>query len=226
LAELSFTLYTDVYGFFNMLGHLLRFISYLVILLGIIKTSITEPLRTLYGRLERELQRYQKLSVIDSLTGVYNRNFFEERIRDMVSRLLKEGVPIVIAMADIDNFKEINDKCSHVVGDRVLKRVGETLRSSLRSGDIVVRFGGDEFLIFLVNCNESLTSKILERLKESVSRLSFEFGFLVSLSIGYTEAPKEEATIEKLIEIADKKMYEEKKRRGHKGPLFKTDHTS
>lgn len=213
LAEASFTLYTDVYGFFNTLGHLFRFVSYLVILIGIIKISITDPLKTLYRRLDLELKRYQEFAVRDSLTGVYNRCFFEERVKHTIFNLLKNEVPMVIAMADIDNFKNINDNYSHLVGDEVLKKVGETLRSSLRAGDIVIRYGGDEFLIFLVDCDINLASKIIERVKASVSKLSNEFGFPVSLSIGLAEAKEASPeALERLIEIADKRMLEAKGR--------------
>lgn len=213
LAEASFTLYTDVYGFFNMLGHLFRFISYLVVLIGIIKISITEPLRTLYRKLDAELKRYQEFAVRDSLTGVYNRTFFEERVKHTIFNLLKNRVPVVILMADIDNFKSINDTYSHLVGDEVLKKVGETLRSSLRAGDIVIRYGGDEFLIFLVDCDSDLASRVVERIRDSVSKLSDEFGFPVSLSVGLVEAkgaPPE--SLESLIEIADRRMLEAKGR--------------
>ncbi|MCS7232916.1 MAG: diguanylate cyclase [Synergistetes bacterium] len=213
LAEVSFTLYTDVYGFFNMLGHLFRFISYLVILVGIINISITEPLKTLYRKLDLEVKKYQEFAVRDPLTRVYNKAFFEEKAKYTIYNLLKDGVPVTIAMADIDNFKNINDTYSHLVGDRVLRRVGETLRNSLRSGDIVIRYGGDEFLIFLVDCDSELSSRIIERIKSSVSKLSDEFGFPVSLSIGTVEATKSHPErLENLIEIADKRMYEEKEK--------------
>lgn len=211
LAEASFTLYTDVYGFFNMLGHLLRFISYLVILLGVVIISIRRPLQTAYARLVRDLQIYKESAIKDPLTGVYNRRFFEERPKELIERLRKEEVGITIAMADIDNFKLINDRFGHPVGDRVLRRVGENLKNTLRSGDIIIRYGGDEFLIFLVGCDSDSASKICDRVKDRVKELSKEFGFPISISLGFIEVPPEERRpLKELICIADKGMFEAK----------------
>jgi len=219
LAEASFTLYTDVYGFFNALGHLFRFISYLVILSGIVRISILTPLRTIYFDLCEELRRKEESAVRDALTGLYNRTFFEERIRYTLERLISERVPIVVAMADVDNFKNINDKYSHLVGDKVLRRVGEILRSSLRAGDIVIRYGGDEFLIFLTDCKVDQAERILKRLEDKLLKLKGEFGFDVSLSIGFIEVLTEGTeSLDKLIETADKRMYQTKARKAESRP--------
>lgn len=150
LGELSFTLYVDVYGFFNMLGHLMRFISYLIILLGINSKFLIFTIENLTNEIQIEKEKFKMLAEHDSLTGLYTRNYFNEWIAQM-SKNVKNTTKDVLIIMDIDDFKKINDRYGHIHGDEVLQFVGKKMRETFRENDLLVRFGGDEFLIVLNN---------------------------------------------------------------------------
>jgi len=97
----------------------------------------------------------------DSLTGLLNRRSFEQK----VTELRDKGIPVSVVMADLDHFKALNDTYGHPIGDRALVLFAQTLRSSLRSQDIVGRHGGEEFAIALPNCTASNAQKTLEALR-------------------------------------------------------------
>jgi diguanylate cyclase (GGDEF)-like protein len=92
---------------------------------------------------------------IDSLTGVYNRAFLDEKIAEILQNARDEGKVLSVVMFDIDYFKRINDLYGHAVGDQVLREFAEFLKNSLRAGDILIRYGGDEFLAILSNVGYS-----------------------------------------------------------------------
>ncbi len=146
LGELSFTLYTDVYGFFNMLGHLLRFISYLIILIGINSKYLIYTIEELTDKIEIEKEKYKILAEQDFLTGLYSRNYFNEWIA-RISKNSKDNTKDVLIIIDIDNFKNINDEYGHLHGDEILKFVAQKMKETFRESDLLVRFGGDEFLV-------------------------------------------------------------------------------
>jgi len=97
LGELAFTLYSDVYGFFNFLGHVFRFISYLVILRGVIIDSLNKPIQKLMIELDRERERLREMAHYDNLTGLYTRNFFNELVQKQVATALREKAPLSLS---------------------------------------------------------------------------------------------------------------------------------
>ena len=164
------------------------------------------------SELTKALELSHRLATRDSLTGLLNR-------RAMLDVLAQEGPRqhlserrVALAMIDIDHFKRINDGHGHAVGDAVLQRVAEVARAGMRQGDVLARWGGEEFLLLMPHTAPSDAAKVLQRLRESVASAGFESlaaGLTVTFSAGLTQiAPYENH--ETAIERADRALYRAK----------------
>ncbi|HHP51260.1 MAG TPA: diguanylate cyclase [Moorella mulderi] len=157
---------------------------------------------------KKAAERLEYLSFRDPLTGLYNRNYFEEQIRSL-SR--SDKFPITIIIADVDGLKLINDTFGHFRGDELLIRASQILKSGLRSSDMVARIGGDEFIILLPHTDSSQGYKILERLRKSLEQYNQENPHLpLSISFGLATAYNAEALLDYAYKRADDLMYREK----------------
>jgi len=149
----------------------------------------------------------------DQLTGLYNRHYFNEYIEKELRRSDRYGHPVAFLMADIDGFKSINDTFGHHVGDVILRDVARLLSGSVRDIDTVVRYGGDEFLIVLVE-TDGEKDFVRERILAEVERRGIGqdiLGFPVTLSIGGSFLnPGEGSRLEEALAEADRQMYQEK----------------
>lgn len=154
-----------------------------------------------------------KEAIKDPLTGVFNRRFMNEFISKEIKRSERYKRKIGFLLVDINDFKEINDTYGHVVGDKVLKEVADFLQSSVRQSDVVVRYGGDEFLIILTEL-EGDPEMVRDRIKKNFGKKTFkDLSFPVSLSIGCSLwDPEQSRQLESILSEADQKMYEDKKR--------------
>jgi len=162
-------------------------------------------------QLERKLK---KLAHFDSLTGACNRGYGLALLGQQLKLARRNKSPLLLAFLDIDGFKAINDTFGHGEGDEVLKDVVKLLKSALREVDIICRMGGDEFLLIFPNSSLKVAPLIKERLEERLVQLnhSLKKPYKIDLSIGLSEYnPENPLTMDELIRIADKKMYEEKK---------------
>ncbi|WP_343592879.1 sensor domain-containing diguanylate cyclase [Paracidovorax wautersii] len=112
-----------------------------------------------------------RLSQTDQLTGVFNRRAGQQLLESEMSRSHRSGLPFAVVMCDVDHFKAINDQWGHACGDQVLCRVSQTLRSTCRNIDAVVRWGGDEFLVILPATSLKDCRAVAERLRQSVQAL-------------------------------------------------------
>jgi len=169
-------------------------------------------------KLRRSEERAQSLLRRDPLTGVYNRYVLDEILNQEVKRARRYGHKIGIIIIDIDNFKKINDKFGHLMGDKTLKMVADFLKKNVRETDFVVRYGGDEFLIIQLEItSESDVAATIERIKKKLKELnesSLEFPLVLSLSLGgVCWNPREKSDIEEVFNIADKRLYKEKRQK-------------
>jgi len=163
-------------------------------------------------RLQTELIRQARH---DALTGVFNRHYFNEMIAQEVLRASRYDHPIGLLMIDVDRFKEINDRYGHQTGDMVLREIASTLRSTVRATDMIVRYGGDEFLVMLTETGED-AEQAARRIRDAVrenANLREISGFDVTVSVGSIFwHPSADYSIEHALAQADRRMYEEKRR--------------
>ena len=165
----------------------------------------------------RLISELKEQATRDTLTSVYNRRYFNQVIEQEILRSARYDHPIGFLMIDIDRFKEINDHHGHQVGDEVLQEVAKLLQEQVRDSDVVVRYGGDEFLLLLIETDgetETVKQRILEEVvQRNVNNPAFDFP--VTLSIGSAHwSPEDGQTVEKILADADKRMYEEKRSKG------------
>ncbi|HTA50144.1 MAG TPA: sensor domain-containing diguanylate cyclase, partial [Verrucomicrobiae bacterium] len=114
------------------------------------------------------VERVKQLAYLDGLTGIFNRRFFELRIMEEIERARRYGTGMAVIMADIDQFKRLNDEFGHVLGDEVLRQVSSLFHQQLRKIDVVCRYGGEEFGILLTQTNAKHAMKIAEKLRKMV----------------------------------------------------------
>jgi len=150
------------------------------------------------------------MSITDELTGLYNRRMFYQVLEEESRRAEAEGRPFSLMIMDLDNFKAYNDEFGHLEGDKALQEIAKVFEEAIRKDkDKVFRMGGDEFAIVLPDTTKGLASVIANRIRE---RLRERWDGRFSISIGITQY-RPGTNITKLIQRADKAMYEEKKRK-------------
>lgn len=164
-------------------------------------------------RLYREVKHQ---SITDPLTGVYNRNYFIERLSEEIDRCVRKNRPISMIFVDVDKFKLINDTHSHLAGDLILRDLGEIFKHNLRGYDFVCRYGGDEFVILLPEVDAEGARKIASKLREVVHGHEFTTDeedpskkIPVSISLGVSVLDKE-LDEDHFLRLADAALYEAK----------------
>jgi diguanylate cyclase (GGDEF)-like protein len=167
------------------------------------------------SRRERE-QNLERISTLDPLTNLYNRRAVFECFSRMLEYALRQDKSLAIVMADIDDFKHINDNYGHQVGDAVLQEFAQILKEHVRIYDCSGRYGGEEFLCIFMDSDKHQTQKIHERILEKLAHKVFEIQGH-RLQIGYSagtadtsELDSQDQTMEHLIKIADERLYKAK----------------
>ena len=152
------------------------------------------------------------LSTHDTLTGIFNRSFFETEL----ARLnLGRDFPVSIVIADLDNMKTTNDTMGHAMGDELLKHTAQVLQAVFRAADIIARIGGDEFAVLLPRTDSAMVEQMLARVHTKLSEQNIEYpGFPVQLSLGAATA--EQGKLMEAFIIADRRMYADKAMRKSK----------
>jgi diguanylate cyclase (GGDEF)-like protein len=161
---------------------------------------------------------------VDPLTGVYNRRHFKELLDTEVSRSARNHLQFTLLYCDVDHFKQINDKMGHTIGDLALRHVAQKLSGNVRASDVVARWGGDEFAILFPQTDICGVQTLIARLGEGMGTLLFD-GKQLSISTGMAAFPDDGNTAEKLLSVADIRMYHNKKNQGFGGnQLFREQH--
>ena len=155
------------------------------------------------------IDKLVKSANIDELTKVSNR------------RVLNNSINYdVVVMCDIDNFKDINDRYGHIVGDKVLVLVSDVIKTVIRSEDFICRYGGDEFVLVFKDCSTLDICKRLENIKESINNVISEYSIVVTMSFGITEYEKGKELMA-AIEEADQALYISKQNGKNRITIFK-----
>lgn len=157
--------------------------------------------------------RTQELAIKDGLTGLIVRRYFMERFKEEVRRATRRKGTLSILLLDIDHFKEYNDKYGHVAGDLVLKFLGRTIGSMVREGDLLGRFGGEEFAFLLFGADRTQAACEAEMIRKAIEDhplvLRRERTFITA-SIGVSTYPNDGVTEEDLMKVADERLYKAK----------------
>lgn len=158
-------------------------------------------------------QLLEYLNRIDDITGLFNRRYWEEATERELARYLRTRRPAVVMMIDVDNFKQINDRHGHVVGDTMLRCVAEVLKMSLREIDVPARYGGDEFCVLLAETGTDGAREVAERLRAMVEAARSEQAPNVrcTISIGIAETNRLLVSVQDWVNLADAAMYRAKK---------------
>jgi diguanylate cyclase (GGDEF)-like protein len=165
----------------------------------------------LMARVEAGRRALQRKSYVDSLTGLLNRGGLELMARRLFTEAERSGQPLAVMFADMDNFKQVNDRYGHAEGDRVLRQFAEILRSSIREPDVAARYGGDEFVLILPHTRVAEGQRVAERIQERIQAWVTENGLECSLSIGIGESPHDGADLETIMARVDHTMYATKR---------------
>lgn len=191
-----------------------------------LRTEVEERTKELADRtieLEKALdvvqetsEKLERLSVMDELTGLYNRRGFLTLAKQQIALRKRKNNDLLLVFFDIDGMKKINDTLGHPVGDYALTSFADLLKSVFRSSDIIARIGGDEFVVFAIDCTIREYKKIKGRLDHAIDEFNASKNqqFQLSVSAGAAPCdPDSTFTIEQLMEEADAELYKEKKRK-------------
>ncbi len=162
---------------------------------------------------KRYAQSLREQTYKDPLTGLFNRRFVDSILENLVAGISRRNTVLGILMADLDFFKSVNDKYGHDTGDIVLKEVAEIIKSNIRKADLAIRFGGEEFLMLLVDIKEGEAEMIAEKLRATVEQhkiVTPKGQIQKTISIGVSEYPVDAQGIWEAIKYADVALYKAK----------------
>ena len=147
-------------------------------------------------------------ALTDAVTGLYNRNYWEQIISDVTLHPRTQNFSLILI--DVDNLKEINDTYGHTAGDKVIEIVGQAIKKCIRKEDAGLRYGGDEFIILLFNQDKKAAYRVVERIRREISKLAAGQGMNIQISAGaaYYDCLRNMGDI---IKMADRDLYKEKR---------------
>jgi len=172
---------------------------------------LREALPVLHAK--RLAESLQDMATRDTLTGLYNRRFLESNINPLIAGLKRRKSHMTILMCDMDYFKKVNDEYGHEAGDVVLKGLAHTLQNSCRASDLVIRYGGEEFLILLVDCDPDHGMEVAEKIRLSVENQQFRFegvSLRKTISVGVSQFPEDTPAFWECVKFADVALYQAK----------------
>lgn len=155
--------------------------------------------------------KLERSAAIDPLTLAYTRKAGLQKLEECIRK--RDQVTTTIAFVDIDGLKEVNDRLGHIHGDQVIKQIAQVIQGSVRAGDWVVRYGGDEFIVIFEGSTEAVAAKAIERMYENLAIANErQQTYALSFSVGLKQLTSEIADITTLISVADEKMYRAKQK--------------
>ena len=194
------------------------------LVIAILAPAIIAPVMSLQmlrllSDLDHAEEKLQILSNTDELTQSYNRRYFIQFGEQELKRSQRYGEVFSIALLDIDNFKEINDKGGHLMGDRLLRKLSYLLKEAIRQSDVFARYGGDEFVLLFPKTNREQSQIWAEHLYETFTSTSIDLEGLevqLSFSIGVATFDSTTTDLDDLLKNADRALYQAKKTGGNK----------
>lgn len=183
---------------------------------GICFACVLIPIGWLLGK---QYDRIKIRAERDSLTNVFTRRFIERCFVRLSEQALRGSKRISVTLIDLNDFKAINDTYGHRSGDHVLVQLAKTLQSCTDRGEIVGRWGGDEFLLLSPYAVRGASNSLHRLIEEQMERLSQSESKPISVAIGTAVFPEDGQTLEQLLQAADRKMYEDKNSRKNEEPL-------
>jgi len=195
----------------GLVGMVLLFNLYVVyqqILIKRLRRQMGQQIE-LMAQLKFRAEEFHRLSTIDPLTGLFNRRLAEQRLTGEINRSERHSYPLTVVVFDLNGFKQVNDTYGHAAGDEILKAFAGRLTSAIRTSDLAVRLGGDEFMAVLPECLPAQLPQLLARL--TPLEVSYNgIRLAVTTSAGWAGHERGEAA-EHLIERADRILYENKR---------------
>ncbi len=190
-------------------------LEYLKDQISYIKSYINESIPSIEVKLL--MNALQESAFTDGLTGLYNRKFLEEHSKKLIPHAKRDNFNIGVLLLDMDHFKAVNDEYGHDIGDKVLKELARILLENVRESDLVVRYGGEEFVILLINIAEEEAIMVANKIKQKVAENEIDVyagsKLKKTISIGLSMYPKDSSSFDSVIKNADIALYEAK----HKG---------
>lgn len=175
---------------------------------------LSDQLTSAHAALTSKLGMARREALMDPLTHLWNRRGASVLLKGAFASADQRGMPLALALLDLDNFKRINDTRGHQAGDEVLRRVASRLLTTVRGDDAICRLGGDEFLVLMADTDAAIASRIAERIRHAItdSPIPTRDGTLsVSVSVGCTiRQPRETTAVDALLERADRALMESK----------------
>jgi diguanylate cyclase (GGDEF)-like protein len=175
---------------------------------------------------KRLMGSLRDLTLIDPLTGLHNRRYLQEYTEKIVAGILRRGKSVGLVMCDLDYFKQVNDTYGHHTGDLVLAQTASAIKQCVRESDIVIRFGGEEFLVVLLDIIEGDSIKVAEKIRMSIQQLNIRLPDGViqkTISMGVSEFPADAPSLWSAIKFADVALYKAKETGRNRSVRFTRD---
>jgi diguanylate cyclase (GGDEF)-like protein len=178
-------------------------------------------IKHLQEKLHEAQRRLEEQSVTDALTGLKNRRFFDERLREEFGRAQRYGDHLSLIMLDLDHFKDVNDRHGHPAGDVVLREAGALIRGTIRDPDICARYGGEEFAVILPKTHMNGALVVADRIRRALGKKTYALPAAapggpatvqITASVGVSFYPAKDITSsDLLLRFADEALYEAKR---------------
>ena len=168
----------------------------------------------IWNKIMKKYHLLMKNSMLDGMTGLYTHKFFMERLDGELGRAERHNENLTLLFLDLDKFKRINDTYGHLFGDMVIKDTSNIIKNNVRTHDVVARYGGEEFLTFVSNSDKEAAYLVSERIRKAIADTKINLNGedkQITVTLGVANITESEH-ISSLLELADQRLYEGKKR--------------